>query len=679
MRWQAWLGGLVWLILGPAWAAEPLTLGVFAYRPKPIMATQYLPLVNYLNRTVPEARIEMRVLTQPEMEHALTAGELDLVFTNPSHFILLRHLQKLTGAMATLVALEKGLPVSQLGGVILTRQERKDIRALADLRGRRIAVPGRKFLGGYQTQAFELLQEGIDITQEVDLHEVGSHDEVIRAVLSGRADAGFVRTGIVEAMLREGTLPPGRIAIINRQSPTNFPFVVSTRLYPEWAFAALPHVDEHTVGKIASALLQLPPDDPAAVGAGIHGFVVPADYLNVENLARALRLPPYESAPEFTPRDIWDRYRAPLLVGAVASLFVLVLSLVLLAAYRRLHRVETARRHSDAALTALLDNTPDLMWLKDRHSRYLAVNKAFLRSVGKDDASEVIGHDDRALWPEALAARYQAEDTEVMTSGQRMLFEAEEIHQGMPTWMETYKTPILDAEGRILGTAGIARDISERRERERRRLAVEMAHREALVREVHHRIKNNLQSVAGLLRRELGKDTALNPRLETAISQVYSIARVHGLQSADASEALPLFETVNQIAQGVSQLTGRPIRIALTNPVRGPVFVTRDEAVPLALILNELLLNAVKHAPDPEVTPEVSSGELADGFEIVIANPVPESTRFDFATGSGIGTGLSLVRSLLPEQGAELHYSRNTQGWLCAHLHLNPPVIHIKD
>lgn len=674
---------LLLLLSAPAstLAETTLTLGIFAFRPKPIMEAQYRPLIEHLEAEVPETRFQLKVLTQTEMETALTRNELDLVFTNPSHFVLLRHVNRLTGAMATLVALEKGRPVSRLGGVIMVRADRNDLRDLADLKGRRIAVPGVKFLGGYQTQAYEFLQAGIDLPTDTHLNVVGSHDEVVQTVLDGRADAGFVRTGIVEAMTREGKLPPGQIKLINRQSPPGFPYLVSTRLYPEWAFAALPHVDEHIANHIARALLRIEPDSKVAIAADIHGFTVPADYLPVENLARALRLPPFEGTPEFTPEDIWARYRTSLLVGLAGGAMILLMATGLLLGNRRLRQAEAALRKSEAGLSALLDNTPYLMWLKDKESRFLAVNKAFVRSTAKGSAAEIVGKTDFDLWPKELAERYRADDMEVMSTGRQKLIEAEEVHLGRPCWMETFKTPILDEQGKLLGTAGFARDTSERREREQRRLAEEMAHRDTLVREVHHRIKNNLQSVAGLLRRELGKYVEMDPRLETAITQVYSIAVVHGLQSADPNETTLLCDTIDQICRTVRDQTRRPLAWLPGGERRqfGQIQIDRDEAVAIALVLNELLLNAVKHSPTEGPEPVVDVTAVGDDINVSVSNTVTAPPDFDFERGAGVNTGLRLVRSLLPEQGAKLSYEMDPSGRLVARLALREPVVRIKE
>lgn len=331
--------------------AKPLTLGVFAWRPKPVMEQKFAMLGVYLSGSLPEPeqRLVIEFLDPDEMEAALAAKRLDFVFTNPSHFVLLRHRNRLSGAIATVQAYENGQMASALGGVILAPAGRQDIAGLADLRGKRIAIPGNKFLGGYQTQAYELQQTGIDLPHDAELVSVGGHDKVVEALLAGTADAGFVRTGIVEAMQREGTLPADQLKVVNPQRFPDFPFVVSTRLYPEWAFSALPHVPEDVVKRITRALLFITPDMPVAEAAGMAGFTVPGDYQSVEQLARALRLPPYEIA-DFHFGDVWQRYRGFILAGLLAGITIVLLGGRLLLNQRRLREQQRLLADSEQRL-----------------------------------------------------------------------------------------------------------------------------------------------------------------------------------------------------------------------------------------------------------------------------------------------------------------------------------------
>ncbi len=227
------------------------------------------------------------------------------------------------------------------------------------------------------------------------------------------------------------------------------------------------------------------------------------------------------------------------------------------------------------------------------------------------------------------------------------------------------------------GVSFVALDITARKQLERQRLADMEMQREVLVREVHHRIKNNLQSVAGLLRRELGGFMELAPHLDKAITQVHAIAVVHGLQSADPDEAIRLCDTVSHICTTVREQTLRPVELHIENEHSSfrPVQINRDEAVAVALILNELILNAVKHSPEPAGAPRISLAADGERAQVVIRNTQAGTGEFDLETDTGLKTGLRLVKSLLPEQGARLSFSRDAAKQLTAHLCLEFPVV----
>ncbi|TRZ96118.1 MAG: PAS domain S-box protein, partial [Rhodocyclaceae bacterium] len=115
-------------------------------------------------------------------------------------------------------------------------------------------------------------------------------------------------------------------------------------------------------------------------------------------------------------------------------------------------------------LRATLDNLPLFFWLKDTGHRFLAVNKIFSNACGRTSPEELVGLTDFDVWPEELAARYRADDIQVMASGTEKTVE-EPVAGGSETgWIETYKKPLVAPDGTLLGTVGFARDISERKQ-----------------------------------------------------------------------------------------------------------------------------------------------------------------------------------------------------------------------
>ena len=120
----------------------------------------------------------------------------------------------------------------------------------------------------------------------------------------------------------------------------------------------------------------------------------------------------------------------------------------------------------ESYLTAIIENQPGLVWLKDKDSRFLAVNTAFALSCGKNTPDEVTGKTDLEVWPDQLAQKYMADDARVVGGKISASFEEQIFDRGKLKWFETFKTPVFDEAGNVIGSAGYARDITERKQAE---------------------------------------------------------------------------------------------------------------------------------------------------------------------------------------------------------------------
>lgn len=237
-------------------------------------------------------------------------------------------------------------------------------------------------------------------------------------------------------------------------------------------------------------------------------------------------------------------------------------------------------------------------------------------------------------------------------------------------------SPLDDAANSGVGGAQlllVASDVTEQRAAERARLQAAIAQREVLVREVHHRIKNNLQGVAGLLQQNAVRHPELAAVLSEAVGQVQAIAQVYGLQ-VGVSGPLQAAPLLRAIAMSVQRTFGRNIVVQVDGEL--PHLLPETEAIPVALTINELLTNAIKHGSGSEV--RLSLAAVGPALQISVNNPGSLPAGFDVAQVRGGVSGLGLVRALLPRRTATL--SLQQQGAdVVARVELRPPSVRLPE
>lgn len=241
-------------------------------------------------------------------------------------------------------------------------------------------------------------------------------------------------------------------------------------------------------------------------------------------------------------------------------------------------------------------------------------------------------------------------------------------------------TAVRDDHARVTHYVTNFTDITGRQlheEQEQQRLRNEIAHRDVLVREVHHRIKNNLQGITGILRQFAQKYPAIAEPANQAISQVHSISVIYGLQGRADATVVRLSELTCAIADEIQSLWKTPVNVDVSD-VPNLCLVSENEAVPMALILNELILNAVKHGGQSygyvniTLKNEASDDLTQARVNIVIINE-GQCCKADFIKKNS-HNGLQLVAALMPPYGATLTRTQRGEHVITT-LELSEPVI----
>ena len=245
-------------------------------------------------------------------------------------------------------------------------------------------------------------------------------------------------------------------------------------------------------------------------------------------------------------------------------------------------------------------------------------------------AEEAIGHSATMLTPSGFHAEEQ-DFLRCLRAGTSCSIETVRLTKdGRRVTVILTAAPVFDGDDTLIGISAAVTDISERKQMEEalrdreQALAQLVREKEVLVKEVHHRVKNNLQTIASLLSLHAGHtdNASVVDALGEAEGRVQAIARLHERLYASADLARIHFgDYLSNLSKELESLHGRPK--VTSHVVSDDIVLDMERATPLGLIANELIVNCFKHA-----FPLDRSGHIKVSFEYV-RESVPISEPLD--------------------------------------------------
>jgi len=439
-------------------------IGVLAYKGKEDATKRWSAHGTYLNQQLAPLKFEIVPLTykEDELTQAVIKRQVDFVITNPGHYIEL----ELGGHVSRLATRRMSGPhgvLDQFGGTALTLPDRSDLNTYADLKGKSIFIPSQSSLGGWQVHLREAMAQGLDLRKDAHIVELKNHKKVVMAILAGEADAGFVRSDLVEELELKGLIRRDQLKVLNKTESANYPYLLSTRLYPEWPCATVNGTPSDIAVQVLRALLELSPENKAAVTAGIYGWTIPGNYSMVGDLFRETGLGPYTLHPP-TIQDVIETYGLPLLILAV------LISLVLLFSTLRTRRANIALRLEIIArkqeederkrLVTAITQAVESIVITDSDGLVQFVNPAFELTTGYS-RQEVLGKNLRFLKSGEHDDAFYQEMWELITNGEtwsgRIINKKKDgtLYTG-----EVSIAPVLDKSGSIVNFVAVKRDVT---------------------------------------------------------------------------------------------------------------------------------------------------------------------------------------------------------------------------
>jgi PAS domain S-box-containing protein len=269
----------------------------------------------------------------------------------------------------------------------------------------------------------------------------------------------------------------------------------------------------------------------------------------------------------------------------------------------------TTQRAAEARFRALLESAPDGIVVVDSSGMIVIVNSQTERLFGYT-RQELIGNPIEMLVPDSVRATHHGHrDTYVNDPKLRPMGAGRPLSgrtkEGQEFPVEISLSPLVTDQGRMV--MSIIRDITERRKAEET-IQASLREKEALLREIHHRVKNNLQVTSSLLRLQAGAvaDPQSREMFEETESRIRSMALVHEklYQSTNLSriDFADYIRSLGALLFSSSAINPANVKLQVSG---GDIYLSIDTAVPCGLIVNELLSNALKHAFPGDRTGEI--------------------------------------------------------------------------
>jgi two-component sensor histidine kinase len=229
------------------------------------------------------------------------------------------------------------------------------------------------------------------------------------------------------------------------------------------------------------------------------------------------------------------------------------------------------------------------------------------------------------------------------------------------TWVSNVRSLIRNEHGEPEAIVGAVRDISTQKEQEEK-IKESLNEKELLLKEIHHRVKNNLSIISSLLElQKEGVDEAIKDALSSSQARIKSIAKVHEkLYESTTLSDIPLDNYITEITEEIEKAySSKEKEIEIIIDV-DPITVNINNAIPIGLILNELINNAFKHSyKDYESgTLKIKLHKNTEGIVLLVESDGNKmDSNFDITKSDSLG--MTLIEVLVKRINGQLEIEQD--------------------
>ncbi len=269
-----------------------INIGILSLRDIDENQKAWKPLEDYLNNQNQAYQYKIFSYNEDDLENAVAKNQLDILLAH-SRFSVMVEAKYNTHNIATIVRKDQdGNLLNKYGSVIIVMSNRDDINNLNDLKNKKIAIRNKKGFASYLIVKDMLDENGINIEKDCELIYNGqSVEDLWEALKTKKADVAIFRTGYIEELVKKGKLNANDIKVINPQKVEGFNYILSSRLYPEWAVIATTKATLEETKMISLALYTIKESNCSE----FDSFTPPSSYMKTRELMKKLQIYPFDN------------------------------------------------------------------------------------------------------------------------------------------------------------------------------------------------------------------------------------------------------------------------------------------------------------------------------------------------------------------------------------------------
>jgi len=261
------------------------------------------------------------------------------------------------------------------------------------------------------------------------------------------------------------------------------------------------------------------------------------------------------------------------------------------------HKMEARLKRSEETYRTLAENANDIIFIISLEDRLEYVNKFAANMLGFEP-HELVGKLRQNLFPMEISDKQRKNIDRAIETQSPVRSECKIALPRRALWLDTNLIPLKDKKDKIFAVMGISRDITEQKQVEED-LRTSLNEKEILLKEIHHRVKNNMQIISSLinLQSDYATDEATVKMFEDSKNRIRSMALIHEkLYMSDDISLIEFSKYIKSLTSKLLEFYSSKARLITINVISDNITMDIDYAIPCGLIINELVSNAIKYA-----------------------------------------------------------------------------------